>query len=219
LNADGKALRAEKGWQKETVLISVGRLAPEKNWDTLIQAFAKVHTDHQEARLVLIGDGPARQGLEALAAELGIADRVTFTGSIPFEQIPGYLKAADLFAFASVTETQGIVTMEAMAAGLPVVAVDGPGTRDIVQNGKQGYLVENNPDALAKKLNQLLSDSQRIKRFSNQALKRAKTFDVNELSKQMLTMYEQAIHDKKDNQYVTLKGEETAPQEAVSPAQ
>ena len=216
LNADGKALRAEKGWQKEIVLISVGRLAPEKNWDTLIQAFVKVHTEHPEARLVLIGDGSARQSLEALSVELGIADRVTFTGSIPFEEIPRYLKAADLFAFASVTETQGIVTMEAMAAGLPVVAVDGPGTRDIVQNGKQGYLVENDPDALAKKLNQLLSDSQRIKRFSNQALKRAKMFDVNQLSKQMLSVYEQAIQDKKDNQYVTLNIEETASQEAAS---
>ena len=216
LNADGKALRAEKGWQKETVLISVGRLAPEKNWETLIQAFAKVHAEHPGARLVLIGDGSARQSLEALAAEIGIADRVTFTGPIPFEEIPRYLKAADLFAFASVTETQGIVTMEAMAAGLPVVAVDGPGTRDIVQNGKQGYLVKNDPDALAKKLNQLLSDSQRIKRFSNQALKRAKMFDVNQLSKQMLSVYEQAIQDKKDNQYVTLKIEETASQEAAS---
>jgi glycosyltransferase involved in cell wall biosynthesis len=168
---------------------------------------------------VLIGDGAARQSLEALAAELGIAGQVTFTGSIPFEEVPRYLKAADLFAFASVTETQGIVTMEAMAAGLPVVAVDGSGTRDILQNGKQGYLVENDPDALAHGLNRLLSDSQRIKRFSNQALKRAKMFDVNQLSKQMINMYEQAIQDKKDNQYVTLKLDEAVPQETVAPVQ
>ncbi len=219
LNADGKTLRAEKGWQKETVLISIGRLAPEKNWDTLLQAFAKVHQEHPDARLVLIGDGAARQSLEALAAELGIAGQVTFTGSIPFEEVPRYLKAADLFAFASVTETQGIVTMEAMAAGLPVVAVDGSGTRDILQNGKQGYLVENDPDALAQGLNRLLSNSQRIKRFSNQALKRAKMFDVNQLSKQMINMYEQAIQDKKDNQYVTLKLDEAVPQETVAPVQ
>lgn len=216
LNADGKTLRAEKGWQKETVLISVGRLAPEKNWDTLIKAFAKVHAEHPEARLVLIGEGSAKQTLETLAAELGIADRVTFTGSIQFDEIPRYLKAADLFAFASITETQGIVTMEAMAAGLPVVAVDGPGTRDIVQQGKQGYLVENDPDALAKKLNQLISNSQRLKRFSAQALKRAKAFDVNQLSKQMVSVYEQAIEDKKNDQYVTLQIEEAAPQGATS---
>jgi glycosyltransferase involved in cell wall biosynthesis len=170
-------------------------------------------------RLVLIGDGPAKQSLESLAAELGIADRVTFTGAVPFEEVPPYLKAADAFAFASITETQGLVTIEAMAAGLPAVAVDGPGTRDIVEHGKQGFLVKNDPDALAKGLNKLLSDPQRIKRFSNQALKKAKTFDVNQLGKQMLGVYEQAIQDKKDNQYVALNVEETTPQEAASPVQ
>ena len=105
LNADGKSLRAENGWQDETVLISVGRLAPEKNWDTLVRAFAKVHQEHPETRLVLIGDGAARPTLEELAAELGVSERVTFTGALPFQEIPRYLKAADVFAFASITES------------------------------------------------------------------------------------------------------------------
>ena len=219
LSADGKALRNEQGWKDETILISVGRLAAEKNWDTLLHAFAKAQAEHTNARLVLIGDGNARQSLEALAAELGVADRVTFTGSLPFEEVPRYLKAADVFAFASVTETQGLVTIEAMAAGLPIVAVDGPGTRDIVEHGKQGFLVENDPNALAEGLNQLLSDSKKMKRFSSNALKKSKTLDVNELGKQLIGVYEQAIQDKKDNQYVTLRAEETAPQETVAPAQ
>jgi 1,2-diacylglycerol 3-alpha-glucosyltransferase len=219
LHADGKSLRKEKGWQDETVLISVGRLAPEKNWDTLLRAFAKVSTAHPDVRFVLIGDGSARQNLEELASELNVSDRVTFTGALPFAEIPRYLKAADVFAFASVTETQGLVTIEAMAAGLPVVAVDGPGTRDIVEHGKQGFLVENDPEALAKGLIKLLADPQRIKRFSTQALKKAKTFDANQLGKQMLSVYEQSIQDKKDNQYVTLSLEETASQQTASPVQ
>lgn len=216
LRADGKALRKEKGWTKDTVLISVGRLAPEKNWDTLLRAFAKVVPEHKNLRLVLIGDGSAKESLETLALELGIAKRVTFTGSLPFEEIPTYLKAADVFSFASVTETQGLVTIEAMAAGLPIVAVDGSGTRDIVEHGKQGYLVENDPDALASGLKKLLADPQRIKRFSNHALKKARTFDVNVLGKQLVNVYEEAIEAKKQDQYVTLKTEETATQEAVS---
>jgi glycosyltransferase involved in cell wall biosynthesis len=219
LRADGKSLRAENGWQDETVLISIGRLAPEKNWDTLLKAFAKVFVEHPQVRLVLIGDGTARPSLESLASELGITDRVTFTGALPFEEIPRYLKAADLFAFASITETQGLVTIEAMAAALPVVAVDGPGTHDIVEHGKQGFLVENDPDALASGLNQLLSDSQKIKRFSSNALKKAKTFDVNQLGKQLIGVYEQAIQDKKENQYVTLGVEETAPHATASSVQ
>jgi glycosyltransferase involved in cell wall biosynthesis len=217
--ADGKALRQANGWQNETVLISVGRLAPEKNWDTLLQAFAKVNAKHPNLRLVLIGDGPAKDSLQLLASELGIADQVTFTGALPFEEIPRYLKAADAFCFASITETQGLVTIEAMAAGLPTVAVDGSGTRDIVEHGKQGYLVENDPNALAKGMSKLLSDSGRLKRFSHNALKKAKTFDVDQLGKQVVSVYEQAIQDKKDNVYVTLQTEGTTRQEAVSATQ
>jgi 1,2-diacylglycerol 3-alpha-glucosyltransferase len=217
LDADGKSLRQEKGWQDETILISVGRLAAEKNWETLLQAFAKVYAEHPDVRLILIGDGPARESLQALAAELGIAERVTFTGSLPFDQVPAYLKAADVFSFASVTETQGLVTIEAMAAGLPVVSVDGSGTRDIVEHGKQGFLVENDPEALANGLNQLLSDPSQMKRFHHNALKKAKTFDVNLLTKQIVSVYEQAIQDKKADQYVTLKVEEAV--EAISPSQ
>jgi len=100
-----------------------------------------------------------------------------------------------------------------------VVAVDGSGTRDIIDHGKQGFLVKNDADALAKSLNKLLSNPQQMKRFSNSALKKAKTFDVNELGKQMVSVYEQAIQDKKEDRSVTLRTEDTAAQEAISPTQ
>lgn len=214
--ADWESLRREKGWQDETVLISVGRLAPEKNWDTLLRAFAKVYEEHSGLRLVLIGDGPAREALESLASELGIAEHVTFTGALPFEEVPCYLRSADAFAFASVTETQGLVTMEAMAAGLPIVAVDGSGTRDIVDHGQQGFLVENDVDALANGIRELLSDPQRMKKFSHHALEKANTFNADELGKKLVDVYEQAIQDKKENQFVTLPAEETPGPEAVT---
>ena len=207
LRADGKGLRQNQGWQDDKVIVSVGRLAHEKNWETLLRAVAQVYPQHPDLRLVLIGDGPDRQTLESLAMELGIAGRVTFTGQLPFEQTPAYLKAADLFAFASVTETQGLVTIEAMAAGLPVVAVDGSGTHDIVDHGKQGCLVENDPAALAAAINTLLSDPQQMKKFSVAALKKARTFEINRLGRQMVKVYEQAIQDKKENRYVTLRAQ------------
>ena len=219
LNADGDALRKEKGWQDETILISVGRLGAEKNWETLLRAFAKIYPGHADARLVLIGDGPSKEELQSLAGEFGVGERVTFMGSLPFGEVPSYLKAADVFSFASVTETQGLVTIEAMAAGLPVVAVDGSGTRDIVEHGKQGLLVENDVDALAKGLHDLLSDPHQLKRFGNSALKKAKTFDVNQLAKQIITVYEEAVETKKAGEYVTLRAEDTASQPAVSSTQ
>ena len=205
LRADGKTLRHSKGWQDDKVLISIGRLAAEKNWETLLRAAAQVYAQHPTMRLVLIGDGPDKQTLELLAAELGIAERVTFTGQVPFDAIPAYLKAADMFGFASVTETQGLVTIEAMAAGLPVVAVDGSGSHDIVDNGKDGFLVDNDPNALASAINKMLSNPKQMKQFSVKALKKARTFDANRLGRQMVKVYEQAIQDKKENRYVTLK--------------
>jgi glycosyltransferase involved in cell wall biosynthesis len=204
-NADGKSLRAKMGWQDEMIVISVGRLAPEKNWETLLHAFARVKRAHPTARLVLIGDGSLRESLESLASGLGITASVTFTGALPFEEIPRYLKAADVFAFASVTETQGLVTLEAIAAGLPVVAVDGPGTRDVVEHGKQALLAANDPDALARGLDELLTNAELRRRFRNSALKRARFFDIRYLGKQVISVYEQALQDKKANRFVTLK--------------
>ncbi|MEW6401060.1 MAG: glycosyltransferase [Chloroflexota bacterium] len=171
----------------------------------MLRAFAQVYVHHPDARLVLIGDGPARQSLEALAAELGITERVLFTGSLPFTDVPKYLRAADLFSFASVTETQGLVTMEAMAAGLPVVAVDATGTHDIVEHGQHGFLVENDPVALADGIRKMLSDPRQMKRFASRVLKKSREFDIDQQAKQLVGVYEQAIRAKQEGRSVVLR--------------
>jgi glycosyltransferase involved in cell wall biosynthesis len=186
-------------------MVSTGRLAPEKNWDTLLKAAAKVYQEHPDLRVVIIGYGPDEAELQNLAAELGISERVTFTGKLPFSEVTKYLKAADFFGFASVTETQGLVTMEAMAAGLPVVAVDASGTRDIIDNGEQGFLVDNDVDALAASIKKLIESPEKMRRFSIQALEKAKVFDVQNMAKKLVDVYEQAIQDKKDKQYVSIE--------------
>jgi glycosyltransferase involved in cell wall biosynthesis len=205
LQADGKELRSRMGWQKDKVLISVGRLGQEKNWPVLLQAVKKVLRKHPDLRMVLIGDGLEKNNLQQLTAELGIAERVTFTGELPFSEVPAYLKAADIFSFASITETQGLVTMEAMAAGLPVVAVNGSGTSDIVEDGKQGFLVPNSASALAKALDEVLSSPSLMKRFQRNALRKSKTFDVEVQTKKLLDVYQQAIQDKAHERYVTIQ--------------
>jgi glycosyltransferase involved in cell wall biosynthesis len=205
--ADGKELRASKGWQADKVLVSTGRLAQEKNWPTLLMAAQKVYRKHPDLRVVLIGDGPEKNALQKLAAELGIAERVTFTGKLPFSDVVVYLKAADIFGFASVTETQGLVTMEALAAGLPVVAVDASGTRDIVDNGEQGFLVQNDPDALADSISRLLESPERMQKFQSKALEKAKSFALENCTEQLVNVYEQAIQDKADERYVKIEEE------------
>jgi glycosyltransferase involved in cell wall biosynthesis len=121
---------------------------------------------------------------------------------VPFDEVPAFLKAADLFGFASITETQGLVTMEALAAGLPVVAVDAPGTRDIIQNQEQGYLVENDPQALAGAIGRLLGNRDLYNRMRASTKERLKDFDMSTLAGKLTDVYQQAIQDKKAGQYV-----------------
>jgi 1,2-diacylglycerol 3-alpha-glucosyltransferase len=202
--ASGEKIRKKQRWEKDTVMISVGRLAPEKNWPLLLHAAALVLKDYPRFRLVLIGDGPDRKSLEDLAQELGIQKRVIFTGQLQFSEIPAYMKASNLFGFASITETQGLATLEAMAAGLPVVAVDASGTRDILKHGQQGYLVENNAEALAAGIKKLLANPDRMQKFAEAAYKKAQSFNIEQLTEKLLGVYEQAIRDKKKNRFVTV---------------
>jgi len=202
--ADGQAIRQKYNLTSHKVLISIGRLAEEKNWITLLAAVAQVAAIHSEVRLIILGDGPQREVLETYTQEVGLTDRVIFTGLVPFEEIPAYLKAADIFCFASTTETQGLVTMEALAAGLPVIAVDATGTRDAVVSGQEGLLTDNDPAALAQAIQQILADDALLTHLQTNALKKAGNFEMTIQAKKMVAVYEQAIDDKKANRYVQI---------------
>ncbi len=205
--ANGAALRSEWNWPDDKVIISAGRLAEEKNWVTLLRAFAIAQQAQPDLRLVLLGDGPQADALKQLAGELGVSERVTFIGKVSFQEMPNYLKAADLFSFASITETQGLVTLEAMAAGLPVVAVDAAGTKDILEDGKQGFLVQNDPQDLANGIVRLVENSGMMSKFKTAALRTSRSYDNMRLARKMLKVYEQAIEDKKAERYVTVEAQ------------
>jgi glycosyltransferase involved in cell wall biosynthesis len=200
--ADGAAVRAREGWGDDTVMLSIGRLAPEKNFETLIDATALALQEHPQLRLVLIGDGPSKSNLRQQTEKLGIAERVTFTGKVPFEEIPAYLKATNLFGFASTTETQGLVTMEAMAAGLPVVAVAATGTEDVLDHEVQGLMTENNPVSLATGIVQVLESPENAQNFSREALRTARSLEISTQAERMVAVYEQAIEAKRASKKV-----------------
>jgi glycosyltransferase involved in cell wall biosynthesis len=203
--ADGKALRKKRGWGNDIVLISVGRLAKEKNQDTLLKAAAQVMKDHANIRLVLIGDGDERKALKKLARELGIADQIEFTGNMPHREVIAHLKGADIFCFASVTETQGLVTMEALAAGLPVVAVDATGTGDVMDHDQEGLLTENDSQALAHALDQVITNEPLRERFKAAACIRAESLSIDAQTKKLVRVYEQAIGDHKAGRLVQVE--------------
>ena len=200
--ADGEAIRDKYGWGQDRVLISVGRMAPEKNWITLLDAVAKVCKQLQNVRLVLLGSGPQVKELEEYTEQLGIKEKVTFVGLVPMDEVPNYLKAADLFVFASISETQGLVTMEAMSAGLPVVAVDATGTSDEVVDGEQGLLTENDSDALAQAILRVLTDPSLYEQLCEGASRKAQSFDIMVKAQEMLGVYARAIEDKRANRTI-----------------
>lgn len=135
--------RAARGIPPEARVVGhVGRLAPEKNLAFLTQAVARVLRKRPDAWFLVVGSGPAEADIRLACEAAGVADRLRLAGRLDNQDLSDAYAAMDLFAFASLSETQGLVLAEAMAAGTPVVAVDAPGARDVVIDGVNGRLLE-----------------------------------------------------------------------------
>ncbi len=154
----GVDIKRTMGLPKDAILLgTVGRLVPFKGQSVLLQSMARVVANHPNAYLIIIGDGPLRGGLEAQASGLGISDHIKFFG---FVEKPGhYMAAFDIFALPSIKEPFGIVILEAMALGLPVVATSGGGVPDIIEDGVSGLLATpGDPESLADAIEKVLLD-------------------------------------------------------------
>lgn len=208
--ADGTAVRRQRGWgDDDVVLMSVGRLAEEKNLRRLLEATRAVMAQHPNVRLALIGDGPERKELEKLSREWNIAERVEFVGQVPFADMPAHLKAADFFCFASVTETQGLVTLEAMAAGLPVTAVDATGTSDIVEHEVNGLLTADDTDALAAGINRMLDEPGLAEQLRAGARRSAEAYEFHAVTRRLIDVYRDAMENRRAGR--TVKADKRKP--------
>lgn len=176
--------RTEAGWPADAAVVAtLGRLAPEKSPELIIEAMARVAATVERARLLVIGGGPSEPDLRRRAGEPDLAGRVMFTGMLPRVEALARLRGADLFAFASRTETQGLVLAEALAAGLPAVAVAGPGVADSVRDGIDGQVIAAEPavtraDRLGEAIAALLSDHERRDAMASRARADADRFAV-----------------------------------------
>lgn len=140
-------------------VLFIGRLAAAKGVPVLLEAFARCHAVFPDARLTLIGDGPARPALEARARDLGLGDAVRFAGYLGQEEVAAELARADLFALPSFAEGVPVVLMEAMASGLPVLSTAITGIPELVEDGVSGRLVlPGDVDAFAEAMQALLAD-------------------------------------------------------------
>lgn len=170
----------------------MGRLGKEKSFDVVLKAVAEL-AKKADVFLVHIGEGPELHALKHLAEALGIAERVRFLGPVPYGKIGGYYRMAELFLFASETETQGLVVWEAQAMGVPVVAVGAEGVLEGVEEGKTGYLVPPGDfQALAEKAWDLLMDEEKRRRFSLQARAWALERSAERIAEKIVAVYDEA---------------------------
>ncbi len=180
------------------ICLFVGRLNKEKNLGFLIEAFNRVRQQHEAVCLVIVASGPQEKELKRLVVNLGmnLGREVIFTGMLPPERVVDAYRGGDIFTFASVTETQGIVLVEAMAAGLPVVAVRGSGTDDMVQHGRQGMLVEQDIDLFADQVLEMLRDDQQRNKLSEQAIDRAYELSAMAMASKLEQQYLHVMEEK-----------------------
>lgn len=187
------------------VLIYVGRLSREKSVDFLIESFYFVAQKNKESLLVLVGDGSLRKELEQLTAEKNLSRRVFFTGFVDHKKIPQVYVDSDIFVFSSETETQGLVVIEALASGLPVVAVKDEAFEGVVSDGKNGFLVPRDPKEFADKILELLGDADLYRRMSKEASNSAQEFSIEIAAMKTVRLYKKVIRDYKKKRHFTGK--------------
>lgn len=153
-HGDGPAFREAAGIPGDAWVVGhLGRLAPEKNLAFLAEAVAAFAASREEVRFLVVGEGPSEAEIRAIFRRRGLEGRLTVAGVLEGGRLAGALNAMDVFAFASKSETQGMVLTEAMAAGLPVVALDASGAREVVDDAGNGRLLaEETPEAFADAL-------------------------------------------------------------------
>ncbi|ATZ73121.1 glycosyl transferase family 1 [Idiomarina sp. X4] len=178
----------------ETVFVSVSRLSNEKNIDFMIDALAelKKNTD-KPFRLLIVGDGHQKQRLQTKIDELGLKQTIQLVGSVAPEKMANWYQLGDAFLFASQSETQGMVILEAMAAGLPVVAVRSSGIDDVVEDGFNGYKTPARQAVWLERVERLLNDEELLGQLSGNAENFAKAYSVERFSQDVRHIYAETL--------------------------
>ena len=189
-----RQVRKELEIQEDTpLLLYVGRLAPEKNLDWLLEVFRQLKLQSPKAILVLAGAGPLMSMLQTHAEELHLGDSIRFLGAKNRDQMDSLYAAADVFCFPSPSETQGLVIGEARAAGTPVVVVDAGGAPETVQEGIDGFRVaEGDSAGFVNRIVSLLQDPALRSRLSQNALINAKEHTAEKMTAKILSVYRKA---------------------------
>ena len=192
----GSAFRKRAKIRKEAIVIGhVGRLAAEKNLTFLADAIIPCLHERPDTLFLLVGDGDAREEMLSRFAAEGLEDQIHAPGKLTGSDLSDAYGSMDCFAFASQTETQGIVLAEAMATGNPVIALDGPGVREIVRDGENGCLLpaDARPAEFCEALLRMISQPSKRRGMAASARLSAKGYDTERCTRQMIDCYTKLV--------------------------
>ena len=183
------SLRSSWGATDDTkVLISVGRMAPEKNLDQVLKAYEALQVTGQAFKLVMVGDGPLKEQFQKRYPE------IIFPGMLSQTNLAAYYASSDLFIFPSQTETFGNVTLEALASGIPVLAFDCAAARDWVQTGVNGWLIaENNPEGFAAQAVTIFNSKDLLDQITQSTRQQVVHLDWDQIAEQVESVFWDAI--------------------------
>lgn len=193
---DGQRFRRAYEIKPESFVVGhVGRLAEEKNLGYLVEGVMAFLRSHPNSVFVAVGGGKEAESIREKFVEARLEKQLVMTGSLQGSKLSDAYAAFDIFGFASKSETQGLVLVEAMASGTPVVALDGPGVRDVVTDGVNGRLLPARaaPERFAEALTALREDKDQCQEFKDEARKTAALFAQSRLAAQAIEHYAEAI--------------------------
>lgn len=191
-SGDGRAQRRQMGIPEDAFVVGhMGRLAAEKNLDFLAQAVADFMRDRPQVHCLVVGAGPSEEAMREIFAQAGVEARLHLAGILRDQPLADALHAMDVFAFASESETQGMVLTEAMAAGLPVVALDAPGAREVVTDGTNGRLLQQPTTAAFSAALQWVAElaPEPMRNLKQAALDTAEAFSISRTADKALEAY------------------------------
>jgi 1,2-diacylglycerol 3-alpha-glucosyltransferase len=187
-------LKEKLGLRKnDQIVLCVARLAKEKSIDFLIKTFAKFSKTNPNVYFVIAGDGPERKNLQKLIDRVDVNHKIILLGFVPYNDIPKVYNGADVFIFASQTETEGMIVPEAMSSGLPVLAVKDRVFEQFIESGKDGFLVEKNEEEFNSNLKMLINDKKLRATIGKNARIKAEQFSLDEIAKKFENLYKQLV--------------------------
>lgn len=179
----------------ELLLLSVGRIEQEKNVNLLFNSALEMLKKYSHLKLMIVGKGSEKINLAKQAKQEELKDRVIFTGLISKNKIQDYYSSGDIFLQSSTSETQGLVVNEAMAANVPVVAVEATGAKDIIKHNKTGFLTKNNQKDFLKFLEKLIKDDKKRLKLAENGREDALNYDYLKNTKELIEVYESLIKE------------------------